>query len=325
MIMIKGYQTEILKIYENIRTEETRALKKRKDEIQKKYPEIMDMDYKIQKLNLKMSLAALKSSDGRKVIEEFRNQIQNLQIEKCEMLVSHGYPADYLALKYRCPKCQDTGFIGTNKCRCYKDKLIQLYYKDSELSLAVHDNNFSKFKIEYFSSKGSRSPRKNMEEILKYIRGDYLYDFENNTDNLLFYGPPGSGKTFLSYCIAKELLDNGRLVIYKTADELFENLKDIKFNNNTSLESLLVDCDLLIIDDLGAEYQNEFTSAELFILLNKKILKKKKMLISTNLGLPEIATFYSERTSSRLLGEFRIFKFSNEDLRLKSNLKRNRN
>lgn len=141
---------------------------------------------------------------------------------------------------------------------------------------------------------------------------------------MLFYGNPGSGKTYLSYCIAKAILDLGYLVVYKTSDELIKNLREIRFNNDSSLESLILECDLLIIDDLGAEHLNEFSITELFNVINKRILTNKKMLISTNLTLPGITKQYSERIASRLIGEFKLCKFYSEDIRIKKNLEKNK-
>ena len=323
--MINGYQTHILNMYEKIRDNETKALNNRKKEIEKLYPEISDIDNEIQKLSLKMSLSILRSSKANETLADYKDKITNLRAKKYELLVSKGYPQDYLTLHYRCNKCKDTGFIGQKKCSCYKDKLIQIYYKDSHLEDILKEKNFDSFNLNLFSphkiGDEKYSPRKNMENILQYTVKDYLPNFKNINTNLLFYGDPGSGKSFLSYCIAKELLDSGNLVVYKTADEVISDLKDIKFNNNYRLEEFLIDCDLLIIDDLGAEQKNEFALTELFNLLNKKLLKNKKMLISTNLSLPTICQIYSERFSSRLLGEFKLFKFYSEDIRITLNLK----
>lgn len=161
-----------------------------------------------------------------------------------------------------------------------------------------------------------------MENNLEYILKDYLPSFSEISTNLLFYGNPGSGKTYLSYCIAKSVLDMGFLVIYKTSDELIKNLREIRFNNDSGLESLLLECDLLIVDDLGAEHLNEFSVTELFNIINKRILANKKMLISTNLTLPGITKQYSERIASRLIGEFKLCKFYSEDIRIKKNLEK---
>ena len=322
--MIKGYQTTILESYEKIQDKEKKALESRKKEIAKLHPEILKLDSDIQKLSLHLSIALLNSQNTSDTLKEYKSKITELRAQKYELLVSNGYPTDYLNLHYECERCKDTGFIGINKCSCYNKKLIKLYYKDSHIQDILTQKNFENFNIDLFSSKNNNiddySPRKNMELILNYILREYLPNFKNNNTNLLFYGNPGTGKSFLSYCIAKELLDKGFLVVYKTSDELISDLKDIRFNNNTVLENILINCDLLIIDDLGAEQKNEFSIAELFNLLNKKLLINKKMLISTNLLLPDIQHVYSERISSRLLGDFKLFKFYADDIRIALNL-----
>lgn len=324
--MIKGYQTELMDMYEKIRTDENRKLMKRREEIKNKYPEILELDTTIQKLCLNLSMAALRGITDQNELNNIKEEITDLRAKKYEMLVSHGYNPDYLNLHYNCPKCKDTGFIGIEKCSCFKSKLIKLYYKDSDLEEAVKTNNFKNFNINLYPNHKLNderyTPRKNIEDILKYITGEYLPNFKNSNTNLLFYGNSGTGKTFLSWCIAKELLDKGFLVVYKTSDDLLRALKDIKFNNDTDLENLLINCDLLIIDDLGSEQITDFSSTELFTLINKKILKNKKMLISTNLSLPLISKRYSERISSRIIGEFKLFKFFAEDIRIQLNLKR---
>ena len=324
--MIKGYQAELMDIYEKIRTEENRNLKKRREEIKEKFPEIIDVDISIQKLCLNLSMAALKGINDPKELDALKDEITDLRAQKYEMLVARGYSPDYLNLHYHCQKCKDTGFIGTEKCSCFKTRLIKLYYKDSELEEAVKRNNFRTFNINLYPNHKLNdekyTPRKNIESILEFVTGEYLPNFKNINTNLLFYGNSGTGKTFLSWCIAKELLDRGHLVVYKTADELLRALKDVKFNNDTDLENLLVNCDLLIIDDLGSEQITDFSSSELFTLINKKILKNKKMIISTNLSLPLISKRYSERISSRIIGEFKLFKFIAEDIRIQLNLKR---
>ena len=324
--MIKGYQTELMDMYEKIRTDENRKLMKRREEIKNKYPEILELDTTIQKLCLNLSMAALRGITDQNELNNIKEEITDLRAKKYEMLVSHGYNPDYLNLHYNCPKCKDTGFIGIDKCSCFKSKLIKLYYKDSDLEEAVKTNNFKNFNINLYSNHKLNderyTPRKNIEDILEYITGEYLPNFKTSNTNLLFYGNSGTGKTFLSWCIAKELLDKGFLVVYKTSDDLLRALKDIKFNNDTDLENLLINCDLLIIDDLGSEQITYFSSTELFTLINKKILKNKKMLISTNLSLPLISKRYSERISSRIIGEFKLFKFFAEDIRIQLNLKR---
>ncbi len=327
--MIKGYQSELMDIYEKIREQEKEALEIRRKEISKNCPKIMDIENTIAKLSLKLATTAMKNvPNATQELENIKNEIKNLRATKYELLVENGYYPEYLNIHYRCKHCKDTGYIVTEKCRCYNQKLVQIYYKNSEIEEATKFNNFNTFNIEYYSSSrvGDErySPRRNMTGILDKITHEYIPNFNRIDDNILFYGNSGTGKTFLTHCIAKELLDAGYLVVYKTSDELIRNLKEIRFENNQNLEDLLVNCDLLIIDDLGAEQVTEFSVTELFTLLNKKILKKKKMIISTNLNLSDLTKTYAERITSRLFGNFTLFKVYGDDIRVKRNLSKNR-
>lgn len=323
--MIKGYQKELANIYEQIKMKEQNNLNARRKEISDKHPEIMELEKSIQKQSLNLSLSILKGLTEEE-LNKIKDTITDLRFKKYELLVSKGYDPEYLSLHYQCHKCKDEGYIGIKKCSCYKNKLIKLYYKDSDLEDAVKTHNFNKFDISLYSNhkigEDKFSPRRNIENILEFIQGDYVPNFSKHNNNLLFYGNSGTGKTYLSWCIAKELLDEGFLVVYKTSDELIKCLRDIRFNNNYELEELLLNCDLLIIDDLGAEQITEFSATELFTLINRKLLKNKKMLISTNLSLPMITKIYSERIYSRLVGNFKLYKFYAEDIRIQLNLKR---
>jgi DNA replication protein DnaC len=322
--MIKGYHSDVIRMYEMIREEEAKSLGKRKEEVAKQLPQIVDLESKIGRLSVELSIAAFRAMDNREeYLNKLRKQITELRIKKSELLVGNGFPIDYLNHRYRCSKCKDTGFIETSRCSCYKQKLVHLYYKNSDLNHILKENNFDHFNMEYYSSKRSgdepESPRKNMEKVLsKSI--NFIKNFENLNENLLFYGNSGTGKTFLSNCIAKELLDKGLFVVYRTADELIQNLKAVRFENDNALEELLVDCDLLVIDDLGTEQINDFSKTELFNILNKRLLKQKKMLISTNYTLKELSKTYSERITSRLFGNFNLCKFYGEDIRVTKNL-----
>ncbi len=322
--MGKGYHSQIMGIYEKIRDEENSNLLKRRDEIEKKLPEVIELERQIGKLSVELSMSVLRPIEDRdSYLRDLKKRITDCRVKKAELLVANGYSPDYLSLQYRCGKCKDTGYIGTQKCSCYKKKLIELHYKDSDLSDALKINNFSNFKLDYYSYQRTgeepESPRKNMEKNLSKIK-DYIRNFNNTNDNLLFYGNSGTGKTFLSHCIAKELLDNGYFVVYRTAEEMIQNLRKIRFENQVEYEKLLLDCDLLIIDDLGTEQINEFSKTELFNLLNKRLLKQKKMLVSTNYTLKDLMSIYSERISSRLLGNFKLFKFYGDDIRVTKNL-----
>ncbi|MCD2346389.1 ATP-binding protein [Clostridium guangxiense] len=325
--MIKGYAEEIEKIYSKIREKEAFELKKRKEEIALKLPEVINIDNKIGKLFIQLSVSMFKDLkvDRNTYIKNLKDEITDLRIKKSEILSSHGYPIDYLNIKYRCPKCKDTGYIETKKCSCYKKYLVKLYYKDSELNSLLSINNFDNFDINFYSTRKTQneleSPRKNIEKIFTRAL-NFVNTFDTSKENLLFYGNSGTGKTFLCQCIAKDLLDKGHLVIYKTSDDLLNILKKIRFENNSELEDLIVNCDLLIIDDLGTEQINDFSKTEVFNLINRKLLAGKKMVISSNHTLEGLSRIYSERITSRLFGDFTLCKFYGDDIRVKKNLNR---
>ncbi|MBE6067336.1 MAG: DNA replication protein DnaC [Clostridium lundense] len=324
--MLKVYHEKVLKLYENIRTQEEQALLKRREEIEKKLPEVIRLEKEVGKLSLELSLNILRGrEDINSYINSQKEKITELRIRKSELLVSRGYSVDYLELHYRCAKCKDTGRIGNVQCSCYKYNLVKILYQNSELNVLLKTNNFDNFSFEYFSTNAGsnepESPRKNMEKIANDC-WNFINNFPNTNENLLFYGDSGTGKSFLANCVAKELFDNGYLVIYRTAVDLIENLKEIRYRDNDELEDLLLNCDLLIIDDLGTEPMTEFSKGELFNLLNRKLLKGKKMIISTNFTLELILKTYSERISSRLLGNFNLYKFYGDDIRVRKNVAR---
>ena len=190
--MIKGYEKALALAYENIRAEEEKNLIKRRKEIETKHPEILELDILLQKKSLNLSMAILKGIDEI-TLKRFKDEITDLRVKKTESLVENGYSPDYLNLHYRCAKCKDEGYIGINRCHCYKKKLVQLYYKNSDLKDTLLVNNFNNFNLSLFSNHKLNeddrfSPRKNIENILMFLKENYIPNFGSINDNLLFYG-----------------------------------------------------------------------------------------------------------------------------------------
>ena len=323
--MIKGYHGLIMKKYEDLREKENQALLRRREEVETKAPELLAIDRQVAKLSIDLAMLNFKKNiDHDREFPKLKNEITELRGRRLEILSSLGYPLDYLEHHYTCEKCQDTGYIRQDKCNCYKKNLIDVYHRTSDFNDLIREYTFENFKLDMYDREEGPyplSPRENMANILETSLG-YIRNFRNTQSNLLFFGSPGTGKTFLSSCIAKELLDTGHLVVYRTADGLIQNLKEVKFHDNVELLDLLLNCDLLIIDDLGTELTTEFSKVELFNFLNAKLLRKKKMIISTNLTLENLKNKYDERIYSRLVGDFNIYKFLGEDLRIKKNHER---
>lgn len=320
------FTKDILLAYEKTRDHEQKQLEKRKLAIYKQIPRIQQIDEEIARTGMLIARAILSHpGDHEKAVAEIKDTMDSLKQEKAILLTENNVPLNYLDINYRCGSCQDTGFVATGeKCNCFKQQLINKAYEMSNLAQVLEKENFQTFRIDLFADvkfeSETMTPKQNMLHILNVCEG-FVFNFDRKTkENLFFYGTTGLGKTFLCNCIAKALLDKGKIVVYQTAFKILEILEDYKFNNNRNIDvemsyQLLFDCDLLIIDDLGTELTNTFTNTEIFNIINTRIISNKKILISTNLSPMEIANTYSDRIFSRIFGEFTILKFFGRDLR----------
>jgi DNA replication protein DnaC len=230
-------------------------------------------------------------------------------------------------MRYHCNRCKDTGFIGNDKCNCFKQSIADVIYAGSNIKSVLEHENFSTFSFEYYSDDSidettGLSPLSNMQKIVAGCKS-FIRHFNKKNDNILFLGNTGVGKTFLVNCIAKELLDRGYTVIYLTAFRLFDILEKHKFGKEeeSTYEAAnqfeyILDSDLLIIDDLGTEMNNSFTTSQLYLIINERLLKQKSTIISTNLSLDNLNTNYSERIYSRIISNYSIRRIIGEDIRL---------
>jgi DNA replication protein DnaC len=325
--MRNKYVLEVIKEYEQQQEQVKVEHEKKLSEIYRKFPKIKQIDDSISRLGFDIAASIFKGINIESYISEQKKKILDLKTEKAEVLASNGYPVDYLEMKYTCSLCNDTGYIENRKCNCFKQKLINKYYNQSNLKDLLQKEHFDNFDMSLYSTGKYEnelvSPQKNMEEILTHCM-TFSNNFENSYENLFFYGNSGLGKTFLSNCIAKDLLDKGKVVIYQTASSLMEILRSSKFGESQdSFEGKLQDilnCDLLIIDDLGTEPNTGFSQSELYNIINARLLAQKQMIISTNFPLSDLRGIYPERITSRIFGNFVMFKFYGEDIRVKKNI-----
>lgn len=325
-MMYNNVLKEILTDYERRRDELVIRQRLRKEEIYRRIPEIRIIDQQIFEIGLTMSRAIIENPDHyERDIEDIKEQIEKLQMEKAYLLTENNIPADYMDIKYACKHCEDTGFLTNGeRCNCLTQNLINKAYEMSNIRNVLEEENFDTFNINIFPDETydgeDLSPRENMREISS-ICVDFVNNFdEDNGENLLFYGSTGLGKTFMSNCIAKALLDMNKIVIYQTAFKILEMIERRRFGRDAARfedkeYDLLFDCDLLIIDDLGTELSNAFTNAEIFNIVNTRLLAGKKTIISTNLTPKEISDIYTDRVFSRVLEKFIPLKFYGPDLR----------
>lgn len=298
----------------------------RKKKIYEAFPEIDEIDKEIALSGIKLSkLILLRPDNLEDETAKIKSKLESLKEKKAKLFQENKIPKNYFDVKYECSMCNDTGFLENGeKCRCYKQSIIESLYNMSNIKYMLNKENFNTFNINTFSNDKFRdeevTPRQNMYKILTTCE-DFCANFNKINTSMLFYGGTGLGKTFMCNCIANELIQKGKTVIYQTAPNIIEIVENHRFNKNdeSSLNrenyKYLFDCDLLIIDDLGTEFNNSFTNSELFNIINTRMTSGKKMVISTNLTLDLLASTYSDRIISRIFNEFTICYFFGKDLR----------
>lgn len=326
MALTNSQFEEIMREYNQLKFQHVREQESRTQEIYQKIPAIRSLEEEIVRTAAGQARKLL-SGDANS-LRELKTRLADLKEQKRVLLLSNGYPEDALELQYSCPACKDTGFISGKKCRCFQQKEIELLYRQSDLREILKKENFDTFSFEWYddtASAGNISPLENIRGIYDICR-NMVRNFSTEKTNLLLTGNAGTGKTFLTHCIAKELIDNCFSVIYLSAAELFEIFSSHRFQDDAEPEDELMyhhiyHCDLLIIDDLGTEMTNNFTISGLFSCINERARKNLPVVISTNLSIREISDLYSERISSRLISNYRILHLYGADIRLQKRLK----
>ncbi len=329
----------IMREYENIRANNRAAQVRRIEEVYEKIPEMKELNNSTGSVAVSRYKESLKS--GKLSINDLKNDIDGIKNKKEELLLSAGFPKDYMEITYDCKDCKDTGYVDGKKCHCLQLRIRKLLYAQSNLENILSKENFENFSFDYYDNK-TILPGQNMTNAA-YMEGvkrfcekfadkyfkingskntvDTASD-ENDRRNIIFSGNTGVGKTYLSNCIAKVLLDRYYSVIYLSAKELFEALVKVKMEKSEDQKYLLLieevyESDMLIIDDLGTELSNHFTTTEFFHIINRRVNTEKSTIISTNLSLDEMRDIYSERVTSRIRKSFMYIRLFGNDIRAK--------
>ncbi len=314
-------------IYDERRLSNEREQMRRREEIRTAVPAIKELDDRTADISMEYSrsLIAIPEEDKRKALmDELHAKIFDLRMEKKKLLEAAGYSRDYLDPIYTCASCRDTGFIDGEKCSCFRQLELEPLYDASRIRLLLERNNFSLLNYDYYTGE-------DLERFSLAVKTceDFIRDFGKDFNNLVFYGTVGTGKSFLSCCVAKELLDRGCSIIYFSAQQLFQSISahfyDKEKDELNSLYERIYGSDLLIIDDLGTEMVNEFTRTQLFTVLNERALRRNPVITSTNLDMDTIRRTYSDRIFSRLVDNSLICHLTGRDLRIQKKIEKEYN
>lgn len=325
MALSNSQYQEIMRDYQAQQLRNKHAQDERVQEIYREIPAVRELD---QEVSSRAVLRAKELLHGdQEALGRLREEIADLREQKTILLSSRGYPADYMDMRYRCADCRDTGYTREGKkCHCFLRRQIRLLYAQSNMENVLQKENFITFSEQYFDdTEIEPAIGTTVAQYMKQVRRwcmDFVEQFDEKGGNLLFTGTTGRGKTFLTNCIAKELIDRYHSVIYLSAHDLFEVFSKYRFDHQTEEEMkdmyrFILDCDLLIIDDLGTELNNSFTSSQLFFCINQRLLAQKSTIISTNLSLDRLRDEYTDRVASRIMSSYTVIPLYGGDIRLK--------
>ena len=318
-----------LQQFEEDRQAREERFQARRESIFRRQPRLRQIDEELRSTMSRIISSALRhGTDPGPAVEVLREENLRIQEEKRQLLNQMGLPQDCLDEKPACALCGDTGYRNGQVCRCLRQYYAREQQKELSRMLDLGSQSFDTFSLdwypqEYDSSFGS-SARENMEKVYD-ICADYAHQFGKYPGNLLLFGAPGLGKTFLSAAIAREVSGNGWSVVYDTAGRIFQRFEAQKFTREEDAGDdvdRVLNCDLLILDDLGTEMTTAFIQSALYQIVNTRLMEKKSTILNTNLMPGEIARRYSPQLASRIEGEYQLLPFFGKDIR---KLKKERN
>lgn len=275
-------------------------------------PELNEIENRLKALGARLAITAL--SGDNESLEKIKAESKKLTAKKQAIIKKARIPEK----TFECDVCQDSGYIGGKICECIKREAAKIMAEELSHEMPIANCSFENFDLKYYkdeTDKNGTNPRRRMESILK-LATDYTENFGLNSGNLLFMGGVGLGKTHITMAIVQRVVEKGFFPVYGSAENLFTAVENEKFSseNKGSYETML-NCDLLVIDDLGAEMVTSFTRSVLYNLINTRIMKNLPTIINTNLSMGEIEQKYDARISSRLIGHYNANKFLGNDIR----------
>lgn len=314
----------LLRFEEDKRRRESRA-QERREAIFSRQPRLKEVDAELRSTMSRIISSALRyGTDPGPAVEILREENLRLQEEKHRLLAQAGLPEDCLEEKPACSLCGDTGYRGGQVCRCLRAYYAQEQQKELSRMLDLNGQSFDTFSLDWYSDQlepgQKKSARAHMEERVYNSCAEYAHQFGRKPGSLLLFGAPGLGKTHLSAAIAREVSGRGFSVVYDTAAHVFERFENQKFGREEGSEvsadvSRILNCDLLILDDLGTEMTTPFVQSALYRIVNTRLMENRSTIISTNLTPEKLAQRYTPQTVSRIEGEYELLPFVGEDIR----------
>ncbi|XBX07546.1 ATP-binding protein [Enterocloster clostridioformis] len=323
MALSNSQYDAIMREYGRQQIENHHKLEERRKEIYARLPVVKQLEAEIAERSVACAKKLLEGDKG--VLDRLKEDLRDLREQKALIIRAAGYPDDYLELHYRCPDCRDTGLVDGRKCHCFLQAQMKLLHAQSNLEDVLERENFKALSYEYYDDTEilPQLGITNAAYMRRVVAGckEFVRVFDKRHDNLLFTGSTGVGKTFLTNCIARELMDDFHSVIYLTASDLFDvfSMNKFDYDNAEDMKDMyrfILDCDLLIIDDLGTELNNSFTSSRLFYCINERMNMSRSTIISTNLTLARLRDSYTDRVTSRIMSGYRIIPLYGGDIRL---------
>ena len=310
-------------ILEKQRIRNEQELEKRRELLYARSERAKQLERNIAKTSIMAARIIFKGGNVREEMEKLKASNMKAQKELENIIAGFGFPSNYLEIWHKCEKCKDTGYADDKMCDCMKKLCRDIEYKKLNETSPLELSSFDTFSLEYYSKEGGcNSDNQFMKNTLQKCR-QYANEFPRHSKSLLFQGGPGLGKTHLSLAIARQVIDNGYGVVYVSAPIIFDKIENQHYDfRKSEFETInnLTECDLLIIDDLGAEVDTKYKSSVLYNILNSRMLTSKPTIISTNLSLGDIEKRYDIRTVSRIIGTMERIEFVGTDIRQKKKM-----
>ena len=308
--------------YEADRSAREADLTEQREQLYARRPRLREIQDQLRRTASRVMAAALRrGEDPLPEIQRLREENLSLQAERQMLLAELGLPDNALEDTPLCPFCNDTGYRGGEMCRCLKTYYVEEQRKELSKLLDLGSQSFDTFDTDWYSDQRAPGKTKSAREHMEWVYGtcvEYAHNFGKKPANLLLFGRPGLGKTHLSAAIAREVSGKGFSVVYDTAGHIFERFEAQKFGRDEAERDVerVLNCDLLILDDLGTEMVTTFVQSALYQIINGRLLEKKSTIVSTNLMPEAIAQRYSGQIASRIEGEYQLLPFVGEDIRV---------